>query len=315
MSHSETVLKRKNIKIVLKKISPKKEQEHANKFGDVMKELTSKIPKDKHRKVCKNCNELGHSVTSTICKINIEKNNKLKQKIKSYILSQNCLEDKSIEDYCVELSVLLSITPNFCRTLYDSIPPIELINKEMDIGAYLTNIDKKRCSDCNKTVIHIQENTHKKWKGNDICDTCWSKYEVIRQDIWRKIKEYKVTQCEICCSVQMNPSERYHYDHLNMFNKCNAICTMVNECANMEDIYSEIDKCHILCLSCHHIVTDVERKMGFARMKNLLTRQLNKCEITEEEYNEKCVEYEKIYEERMEHIYKELKQQMKTIIV
>ena len=281
-----------------------------NKLTDVMKELIKKTQKDKQRKVCKNCNELGHNTTSIDCKLIIDKNNKLKQKIKNYILSQDCLEDKNIEDYCVELSVLLDITPNLCKSLYNEIPLNELLNRQMNINIYLTNINKlsKKCNECKKNIVCIQTNTHRIWKGNDICDTCWSKYEDYRKLIWEKIKAYKTIQCEICCSIQRHiNSERYHYDHLNMFNKGNSICSMVNECVNIEEIYSEIDKCQILCLSCHHIVTDIEHKLGFTRIKQTLTRKLNQSEITEEEYNKQTQYYQNIYEEKMNFIYKELK--------
>jgi len=256
-----------------------------NKLSDVMTELIIKVPKDKQRKVCKNCNELGHNTTSIDCKLIIDKNNKLKQKIKTYILSQNCLEDKNIEDYCLELSILLDITPNLCKSLYNEIPLNELLNRQMNINMYLNNINQlsKKCNECNKNIVSIQTNTHRIWKENDICDTCWSKYEDYRKLIWEKIKAYKTIQCEICCSIQTHTSERYHYDHLNMFNKGNSICSMVNEGVNIEDIYCEIDKCHILCLSCHHIVTDIEHKLGFTRIKQTLTRKLNQSEITEEE--------------------------------
>jgi len=286
-----------------------------NKLTDVMKELIIKTQKDKQRKVCKNCNELGHNATSSSCKLIIDKNNKLKQKIKNYILSQNCLEDKNIEEHCLELSVLLDITPNLCKSLYNEIPLNEILNREININTYLTNINQlsKKCNECNKNIVCIQTNTHRKWKGNDICDTCWSKYEDYRKLIWEKIKAYKNTQCEICSSIQTHTTERYHYDHLNMFNKCNSICSMVNECVNIEEIYSEIDKCHILCLSCHHIVTDIEHKLGFTRIKQTLTRKLNQSEISEEEYNTQTLYYEKIYEEKMNYIYKELKQGLKLL--
>jgi hypothetical protein len=36
-------------------------------------ELHTKIPKDVVRKVCKQCYELGHGISSTICKVNILK--------------------------------------------------------------------------------------------------------------------------------------------------------------------------------------------------------------------------------------------------
>ena len=280
-----------------------------NRLTCVIKELITKIPKDKQRKVCKNCNELGHGVTSNECKLIIEKNNKLVQKIKNYILSQNCLDDRNIDDYCLEISVLLDITPNFCKTLYNKIPLNELLNRQMNITMYLKNMNQlsKKCSECNKIIVSVQTNTHRIWKGNDMCDTCWGKYEDDRKITWEKIKEYKTIKCEICNSIKTQMSERYHYDHLNMFNKGNSICTMVNECVNIDEIYSEIDKCHILCLSCHHIVTDIEHKLEFTRIKQTLTRKLNQSEVTEEEYYEQTQFYQKIYEEKMKFIYNELK--------
>jgi hypothetical protein len=279
------------------------------KLNDTLKELIIKTPKDKIRKVCKSCNELGHNITNPSCKINIDKKNKLRQKVKKYILSQNCLEDKNIDDYFIELSVLLEITPNLCKTLYTEIPLNELLDRQMNIDMYLNKINQlsKKCNECNKNIICIQKNTHRTWNRNDICDTCWSKYDDYRTLIWEKIKLYKPIQCEICCNVQTFTSQRYHYDHLNVFNKDNSICSMVNEGINIEEIYAEIDKCQILCLSCHHIVTDIEHKLGFTRIKQTLTRNLNQCEITEEEYDKQTSYYQKIYEGKMKNVYKELK--------
>ena len=278
----------------------------------VLKELISKIPKDKTRKVCKNCNELGHIMTSVVCKINMDKNNKLKQKIKNYILSQNCLEDKTMEDYCLEISELLNITPSLCKSLYNEIPLNELLDRPTNLTLYLQNINhlSKKCNECDKKIICIQTNTNRIWKGNDLCDSCWYKYEYFRNLMWENIKSYKPTQCEICASIQTYTSQRYHYDHLNMFNKNKSICSMVNEGVDMKEIYNEIDKCQILCLPCHHIVTDIEHKLGFTRIKQSLTRNLNNGEITEEEYEVQTVYYQRIYEEKIKNIYKELKKSM-----
>lgn len=70
---------------------------------------------------------------------------------------------------------------------------------------------------------------------------------------------------------------------------------MVNEGVNIEEIYHEIDKCQIVCLSCHHIITDIESKLCFTRIKHNLTRDLNQGDISEEEYNNQKYMYEKIY--------------------
>jgi len=283
-------------------------QQHKQHFYNIMIELINTIPKDKTRKVCKNCNELGHNTTSRSCRLVIEQNNKLKSKIKKYILSRDSLEDKDIEHYCSKLSVLLDITPNLCKSLYSEIPLNELLNRPIDINNYLTNINKlsKQCIECNKKIVELQTNTNRRWKGNDICETCWCKYDNYRMLIWEKIKAYKNIQCEICSIRKTHILQRYHYDHLNMFEKDNSICSMVNEGVNIEEIYSELDKCRMLCISCHHIVTDIERKLGFTRVKQTLTRKLNQSEITQEEYNNQRLYYQKIYEEKMNFIYDEL---------
>jgi len=280
-----------------------------NKFLLVLEELKNTIPKDKLRKVCKNCNELGHNSNSNDCKLVIEKNNKLKNIIKEYILSQDCFEDKNIDDFCQEISILLNITTNMSKSFLNEIPLNEFLNRKMDINKYLIFINKllKKCYDCNKNIIFIQSNTHRIWKGNYLCDSCWFKYENDRRLLWESIKKYKSIQCNICGSIKKFNSERYHYDHLNMFNKGNSICNMVNEGVNIEEIYCEIDKCQILCLSCHHIVTDIEHKIGFTRIKQTLTKSLNRNEITENEYNEQKNYYQNIYFEKMNFIYKQLK--------
>lgn len=284
-------------------------------FNAVLQQLLSQIPKDKLRKVCKKCYELGHSITSINCKVNVEHNNKLKQKIQKYILSQNCLDDKTTDDYCNELSSILEISPNLCKTLYNEIPPHYLLNRPMDLETYFTNINQlsKICADCNKSIICIQTNTQHIWKGNTICDSCWANYSTLRKIMWDKIKLYKKIQCAICDNVQNVIEERYHYDHLNMFNKDKSIFSMVNEGIDIDDIYLEIDKCQILCLSCHHIVTDIENKLGFTRIKQALTRSLNQSEITQDHYNTQIQMYQHIYEEKMTHIYKEIQLRVRVL--
>lgn len=275
----------------------------------VFNELISKTPKDKHRKVCKNCHELGHGITSTMCKINIEKHIKLKEKIKSYILSKNCLTNKTNDDYCNELSVILNITPNLCKSLYNEIPFIELLKREINITEYMEHVYTltSQCNDCNKQLRCLHENTNRRWRGQDLCDTCWFKYTEERNTSWERIKLYKPVICVICNARQTNICERFHYDHLNMFDKKDSICSMVNEGLCIEGIYAEIDKCQILCLTCHHTVTDIENKLGFTRIKQHLTRSLNYGNITESEYVEQTNHYQTLYEVKMKDIYEEIR--------
>lgn len=262
----------------------------------VLEELKKTIPKDKKRSVCKNCHELGHGIKSINCKINIDIHNKLKDKIKHFIMN----DTNELEEQLNELCVTLNISLNTCKKLYYEIPLDELIHKSFPIECYLDSIQIIKCNDCHKNMYDIRANTNHVWKGSIVCDTCWCTYKQERDALWLKIKSYKDITCQICAKPQTS-EERYHYDHINMFTKSNSICTMVNEGMPIDEIYNEIDKCQILCLSCHHIVTNIENKLGFTRIKQLLTRKIN--QISEEEYEAQRNYYQNIYEEKMKSMY------------
>ncbi len=279
-------------------------------FNTVLNELKLKYREMKKPSVCSNCNEIGHGISSIKCPINIQFRNKQKDKIKKYMLSRNLIEDKTIDEHCNELSIILGISSNLCRTLYNEIPAEEFIlNSEIDITSYFESIQEKKvlCSICNKQLFNIQENTIHIWKSNQLCDNCWGNYENEREIIWDNILSYKPIKCQLCNSTKNKKQERYHYDHINMFDKNNSISSMVNEGINIEEIYKEIDKCQILCLTCHHIVSDIEHKLGFTRIKQSLTRKLNQNEITEEEHENLRLYYQKMYEDKMSMIYFEVK--------
>ena len=84
---------------------------------------------------------------------------------------------------------------------------------------------------------------------------------------------------------------------------CN-IFTMVNEGRDITEIYEELDKCQSLCLQCHHIVTDIENKLGFTLVKINLSRKLTTETITIEDYNAEVELYKKIYSKKMNTIYR-----------
>lgn len=269
----------------------------------IFEELLIKTPKDKTRKVCKNCHELGHGVSSTVCILNVDKNAKLKHKIKEFVLSQNCLSDKSTDDLFTDLCEVLHITPNTCKSLYNEIPICELIDREINVSEYMECLLTKPCQQCNKPLRIIHSNSNRIWKGQEICDSCWFTYAEERDATWALVKQYRPIMCVICKAIQRNIGERFHYDHINMFDKKDSICSMVNEGIPIEDIYAEIDKCQILCLSCHHIVTDIENKLGFTRLKQHLTRSVNQGDLTEEEYSTQSNQYQSMYEKKMKDIY------------
>ena len=275
-------------------------------YNNVMNELSN--TKLKHIKVCKNCFEIGHTINSKICKININKNNKLINKIKNYILSQNILSDILLEEHLDFISKELNISLNMCKTLYKQIPPIELCNVNIDFNNYFNDIKKKiiNCNYCGINLYNIHQNTNHIWKNMIICDSCWGDCKEERDLLWLNIKNYKQIICAICSKIQTDKFMRFNYDHINMFDKSNSICTMVNEGYSIDTIFEELDKCQVLCLTCHHIITDIENKLVFTRTKNILTRKFNNNEISEHEYNLQKMELSLIYKNVMFDIYNKL---------
>lgn len=282
---------------------------NTNPLQNVLDELQKKVPRDKTRKVCKQCNEIGHNSTSIDCKVNIKENIKLQNKIKENICLYNYLDDnkdKMFED----LSIKLNITSNRCKTLYNEIDIIDVLNYQLvDIDTYLESIKLNclHCSDCNIEIYNMQSNTLRKWKSNVLCDKCWIKYEPERNILWECINNYKLVQCAICMQIRTHENERFHYDHLNMFDKEKSICSMVNDGYEIDDIYKEIDKCQILCISCHHKITDIERKLGFIRAKQTLTRKQTAGQLPQDEYDKQTKHLQSLYNDKMLLIYNKLK--------
>lgn len=148
---NKSINQQDNIKKNKEEICYNKEiYEYKKKFNSIINEIL-KI-KHKQRKVCKECHELGHSSTSVKCKLNIEKSNLLKNKIKKYMLLQDCLSGKTNEEHIIELSNILEITQNRCKTLYDEIPQKEFNNRKMDIDLYIKNIKIINCYQCNQYI-------------------------------------------------------------------------------------------------------------------------------------------------------------------
>ena len=92
-----------------------------------------------------------------------------------------------------------------------------------------------------------------------------------------------------------------------MFDKSDSICCMVDKGCSIADIFLEIDKCQILCLPCHHTVTEIENRLCFTRIKTSLTKKFNNEEISEKEYINEKKKYQDIYENKMKNIYEKLR--------
>lgn len=263
-----------------------------------------KLKKDPKRKVCKNCNELNHGVNSVSCIVNIKRKENLKNKIIEYISDKEHIDDNHFN----YMSEKFNITVNLCKTLYSEIPVEDIINRNIDVDKLIEEEFNKYipCVECSRVI-----SSPRIWKNNNLCDICWSTHENERDILWSKINKIKPMICNICGHKKNNVSDRFHYDHINMFDKNNSICLMVNIGDNIEIIEKEIDKCQILCFSCHNIVTSIENKYGFTRIKQMITRNINNNNISDDELNNKINKYSKLYNIKMENIYNKLRDKLR----
>lgn len=272
------------------------------KLPAFLQQLLQTTPTDMKRKVCRQCNELGHNATSIHCIMNAEQNKLHIERIKEYFLLQELGTDNRV--HFDVLSKQLNITIEQCKLLYSEIPRIEWTKRPIDLRKQMKELPLQSCQECGKIVCMVQSNTVHTWKEKKICDTCYSQYAEEREETWKQIYAYRKIECVICLSVKKYKDERYHFDHINMFDKEIGIYSMVADGRNIEDIHKEIDKCQVLCISCHHMITFIERKTGFLKLKRGYTTDYLK-QVENEEVNRVLKEnYHKI----MTPIYVEMKQ-------
>jgi hypothetical protein len=284
-----------------------KEYQVAQKLHPFLQELLKTVPTDMKRKVCKNCYEIGHSETSIHCCMNAEKNKEDIEHIKQYFLLQEIGSDNRV--HFQTLSTQLNITIEHCKLLFREIPRIELVKRPFDLRKHIEEekVPFISCKECSKQICTIQPNTARLWKGDTMCDTCYSQYAEEREKTWEKVAQYRPIVCALCLSEKRHKDERYQFDHLNMFDKENIIYSLVVTGVNLEDIHKEIDKCQVLCISCHHIVTFMERKIGFTKLK----RQYTSDYLKQDENKELNDMLKENYREVMTPQYEVMRQLMK----
>jgi hypothetical protein len=161
--------------------------------------------------------------------------------------------------------------------------------KSFDGDAYIDAVfnSKRKCNHCDSYILF----------GN-ICAECCNK---LKEENIIQVLDYLEKKGMICCNFCNARCGKdysgFHFDHLNMFNKSNTIWALVCSTNNINLIYTEIDKCQLLCISCHKLVTKLEQAYGFTRMKIKYTKGGSKRTQSEleEEYNKVMLPiYEKI---------------------
>jgi len=130
------------------------------------------------------------------------------------------------------------------------------------IGEILKSMENT-CSDCTKIIFY----SPKYWNDLKLCNTCHAaRYEVLADEIKQYMIEKGHTKCAFCNKTRINPCD-FHFDHINMFTKVGAVGPMMFSGTAVELIKEEINKCQLLCISCHAAVTYFERRFGFIKEK------------------------------------------------
>ena len=147
-----------------------------------------------------------------------------------------------------------------------------------------------RCEDCSNSIMYIP----RIWGKLKICHSCHKKRLLpISEEINRYLAEKGHISCNFCNKIRTDPSE-FHLDHINMFSKTGSVGSMMYNGHDIDNIKKEIDKCQLLCISCHAAVTHLEHRYGFIKAK----KAKKKCNIEH---------IENMYDEYMAEVYSLLK--------
>jgi len=143
---------------------------------------------------------------------------------------------------------------------------------------------KKSCEQCG---CHMYSHL-RVWGDKRICPECYAQvYPAHRDELNRWMDATGLKGCAFCGKARTNPSG-FHFDHINMFDKSGAVGRMLFDGVALDRIKEEIQKCQLLCLCCHAIVTKMEVRLGFTHLKVKRWRRVPG--VSKEEYSHKMAE-------------------------
>lgn len=142
------------------------------------------------------------------------------------------------------------------------------------------------CNDCSNDIMY----SPRRWGSLKLCHYCYKKrLNPASEEINHYLLQKGMIACNFCNKERKDPSE-FHLDHINMFSKAGNVGHMMYAGVDIDNIKEEIDKCQLLCISCHAAVTHLEHKYGFIKAKKAR--------------NKRNIEHiEKIYDEYMGEVY------------
>lgn len=162
--------------------------------------------------------------------------------------------------------------------------PIEEKRTVQELIASTIASMKKTCEQCGCEMY----SNLRIWGGKKICPECYAQvYPAHRDELNRWMEAVGLKGCAFCGKPRTNPSG-FHFDHINMFEKSGAVGRMLFDGVALDRIKEEIQKCQLLCLCCHAIVTKMEVRLGFTHLK--VKRWRPRTDVSKGDYSEKMGE-------------------------
>lgn len=132
----------------------------------------------------------------------------------------------------------------------------------LDLTGDVPVVVEEACGSCKSMVSQLRQ-----WGEKMVCRSCYDiAYEkrMIEFNAW--LESVGLKGCAFCGKVRKDPRE-FHFDHVDMFTKEDSVGFMMYRGEDIEAIKREAQKCQLLCIPCHAIVTKAERGLGFMYVK------------------------------------------------
>jgi hypothetical protein len=203
---------------------------------------------------------------------------------KKRVVEGAVLDLTGIEGEAVDIEALLAAVEE--KKEVKPPPPKRTPKTDEDILAAIYAGD--HCSMCRRSIF----TAIKFWKGKKMCINCHTQCR--KTQIPHELTEYVRGVYKKGCSFCDTKVGRFHLDHVNMFNKVNSVYTMMMNGDSSSNIIAEIDKCQLLCINCHGLVTKFESKRGFISKKKELNKKIARGDDISELRGRLYEEYEGI---------------------
>ncbi len=119
------------------------------------------------------------------------------------------------------------------------------------------------CEDCRSCTVGAYAPMY----GKRICGLCRAFHnDMITLGFYEYMQRENQKPCRFCRRIEI----KKNFDHVNMFHKSGSVGFMVKNGSSQDDIIAEVQKCQVLCVECHRVVTAYERRKGFMEKKKWL---------------------------------------------